>query len=101
MTILRTRTIWRRPRAHRATCAPDELTYRECERVRGILRILRHHAGGWKALACAMGVKEKTLEQAANRRRRRTSAGIALRAARAAGIPVEEILGGTWRRWVG
>ncbi len=58
------------------------------------VNFLRLRLGSWEALAKAMGVKKKTLAQAVKRPRRRPTAGLAINAARVAGVPVERILFG-------
>jgi len=96
MAILRERKRWVRPKPARATVLPDELTEEEGARVRTALAFLRGHLGSWTKLARAMGIKPATLEQGALRRTRRPTAGLALRAARVAGVPMEDILSGRW-----
>jgi transcriptional regulator with XRE-family HTH domain len=94
MAILRERETWSRKRAARETEQPDDLTPEEGENVRAVLRALHHQYRRWDKLAKAMGVKTQTLKQAANRKRRRPTAGFALRAARLAKCPVEMVLSG-------
>ena len=96
MGILREPKVWRKTRGPRETAPPDELTPIEEARVRAGVIFLFRRFGGWAALARAMGVKRKTLWQAARRRRRRPTAGLALRAARVAHVRVESILAGRW-----
>jgi hypothetical protein len=96
MAILRERKVWTRPKPVRTTAVPDDLTPEECERVRAALAFLRAKHGSWRALALAMGIKPDTLEEAAKRRGRRPTAGLALRAARVAGVCVETVLSGAW-----
>lgn len=96
MAILRERVTWERPRPVRADARPDALTPEERTHVREALRFLRQRMGGWSRLAKAMGLKQETLEQAAKRRSRGPTAGIALRAARVAGVCAEQVLRGEW-----
>ena len=96
MGILREPKVWRKTRSPRETSQPDELTPAEEARVRAAVVFLFRRFGGWSPLARAMGLKRKTLWQAAMRKRRRPTAGLVLRAARVAHVRVESILGGRW-----
>lgn len=96
MTILRERKTWERPRPVRETTPADELTADQEEYVRAALRFARVRYGAWKRLAKALGMKHFTLWQATQRRRRRPTAGLALRVARLVGVPVEDVLSGAW-----
>ena len=96
MAILRERTVWRRPRGQRETAQPDELTPTEEGRVRAAIVFLFRRVGGWAARARAMGIKRPARWQAARRKRRRPTAGFALRAAKVARVRVESILTGRW-----
>lgn len=91
MPVLRERVAWSRPKARRG---PD-LTPEEAQRVKATLTILKVRYGTWTAVAEAMHLKVATVKYAAERRGGVT-AGVALRAARAAGVPVEDILSGAW-----
>jgi hypothetical protein len=93
MPILRERVEWVRPKVRRG---PD-LSQEECKHVKTALAFLAKRLGTWDALAQAMGVKKNTIQLAASKRGG-VSAGVALRAARAAGIPVEEVLSGAFPR---
>jgi len=66
------------------------------ERVRVALLFRRRRMGGWHKLSRALGMKHYTLWEATKRRRRRPTAGVALHAARLAGVPVEDVLSGAW-----
>lgn len=66
-------------------------TPEESDRLRAALRNLRRAYGTWSCLAEVMGVPVKTLMGVIGRRTP-GSYGIAIRAARAGGIPVEQIL---------
>ncbi|MBI3071426.1 MAG: transcriptional regulator [Deltaproteobacteria bacterium] len=57
---------------------------------------LRKRLGGTRQLAQAMNANPETVSVALATRRGAVSAGIALRAARAAGVPLEQILSGEW-----
>jgi hypothetical protein len=91
MPILRERVAWSRPKAPRG---PD-LSPEERQRVKVALAFLLVRFGKQKALADAMGLKKATVAYAASKRGGVT-AGVALRAARAAGVPLEDILSGAW-----
>ena len=96
MAILRERVTWQRSRPVRTEARPDALTPDERANVRAALKFLRQRVGGWPALAKAMGIKNETLQQIAMRRSRGPTAGIALRAARVAGVCAEQVLRGAW-----
>jgi hypothetical protein len=98
VAVLRERTVWRRTRPPKLTDRPDELTVEEQANVRRAIRFLRRRFGTWEALATAMGIKTETLWQGAACRTRRPTAGFALRAARVAGVRVEDVLSGWWPR---
>jgi len=89
--VLRSPVAWRRPKAVRG----PELSAEESARVKAALAFLRAREGTWRAVAEAMGLKLRTVRYAAERRTG-VSAGIALRAARAAGVPVEDVLSGAF-----
>jgi len=91
MAVLRERQAWR---AERRPWGP-ELTQDEVAHVKAALDFLRRRDGTFRALAEAMGLKKATIQYAAGKGKR-ASAGVALRAARAAGVPVEDILSGVW-----
>lgn len=61
--------------------------------MRAALRFLAKRFGSWSKLATAMGVKTGRIERAGNRP---VTAGLALRAARVARVPIEDILAGRW-----
>ena len=96
MAILRERKVWTRPRPKRETTPADELTPEQEANLRIALAFMRRRCGSWERLAKALGMKHYTLWQAAVRKRRRPTAGLALRVARLAGAPVEDVLSGAW-----
>lgn len=63
--------------------------------MKAALAFLRLRHGTWAALSRAMGLKKATVT-AATGKRGGVSAGVALRAARAAGVPLEDVLSGAW-----
>jgi hypothetical protein len=94
MTVLATRTTWRKPQQLAPAQTPD-LTVEEVANVKRALRVLRQRIGGNAPLATALGVNPITLMLATNRKRK-PSVGMALRAARLAGVPLEDVLSGAW-----
>jgi hypothetical protein len=86
-----------RPRGGQGTALPAArrssviLTDTEQMRLRAALRNLRALYGTWACLAEVMGVSAKTLANIVSGRR--SSPGMAVRAARAAGSTVDRILG--------
>lgn len=73
-----------------------DLDLKEQGHVRTALRYLKRRAGGWTPLAKALGFQYDTLEKVANNRGRGVSASMALRVARVAGVPVDDLLGGRY-----
>ncbi|WP_437914459.1 transcriptional regulator [Sorangium sp. So ce302] len=68
------------------------MTDAEAMRLRAALRNMRGLFGGWPCLAAAMGVPKTTLTNFVYGSNR-TTHGLALKAARAAGTTVERLLG--------
>lgn len=93
MPVLTQRETWKRPKTS-ARYTPD-LTPEEIDNVRRALKVLRTRFGGYAQLAEAMGAKVKTVETSVSRKSG-PSVATALRAARVAGVPLEEILRGAW-----
>ena len=93
--ILTAPTSWRKPRAANKTRRSSDLTPEEMARVKVALRVLRVRFGGQAALAKALQANPKTVGAAVTARGR-PSAGLALRAARLAGVPLEDLLSGAW-----
>ena len=79
-----------RPSSRRRAATP--LTDVEQMRLRAALRNLRALYGSWACLADAMGVRRGSLENVAHGAKR-VSGGMALRAAKAAGQPLERLIG--------
>jgi hypothetical protein len=69
-----------------------KLTADEQAHVRTALRYLRRRAGGWKALAPALGFRKKTLTNVAEGRT--VSPAVAFSVARLAGVSVDDLLAG-------
>jgi hypothetical protein len=78
----------RRPRRSQSTLS---LTEAETRQLRLVLKTLHGQYGSWPCLAEVLGVDPKTVNSIATGRKR-GSPGILLRAARAAGLPLERIL---------
>src|SRR5580693_7008916 len=95
MPILTKREVWRKPRPANETRRSYDLTPAEQENVRVALRFLATRFGDFAKLAKAMGAHRETVQRPA-RRAAPVTAGIALRAARVAGVPLEELLSGAW-----
>jgi hypothetical protein len=94
MTVLVKREVWRRPKLLAPGRTP-ELTDEERENVRTALRFLRVRHGSSRKLAAALGVNFTMLKRTAGPGGR-PGAALALRAARLAGISVEDVLSGAW-----
>jgi hypothetical protein len=94
-TILRSCVAWTKPRPPNETRRSSDLTPEEQENARAAIRFLAKRHGTRRKLAAAMGVNFGTL-QSALEKRGAVSAGIALRAARAAGVPLDDVLAGRW-----
>ncbi len=91
---IRERWTWRRetPRPRRlANSLPED----QQQNVRRALRHLQNVFGTLKALAQAMGVPYQSVRHAMVERRNPTAA-LAFRAALAAGVPMEDIVTGSW-----
>ena len=95
MAILRGPKTWTRPRPATETRRASDLTPEEQANVKRALLVLRQRLGSLAELAVALRANRDTLKWYGSRRGRPT-AGIALRAARLAGVAVEELLAGRW-----
>jgi len=73
----------------------SDLTDQEQRAVRLALRFLRFRAGAWKGLAKALRYEEHSLQKAATGKRP-VSPTLALRAARLAGVGMDDMLTGQW-----
>jgi len=91
MPILKERVEWSRPRKPRS----PELSPDEQARAKVAVRFLRERLKSWEALAEATGCSIAILRHTQGRRNRVT-ANVALRVARAAGVPLEDVLSGAW-----
>ena len=95
MAILREVKTWRRERPATETRRSSDLTPEEQANARRAILFLVKRHGTVAVLAQAMGANFGTVKSAV-KTRGRVSAGIALRAARAAGVPLEDVLSGRW-----
>jgi hypothetical protein len=95
-TILRSRVAWAKPRDPTATRRSYDLTPEERTNASAAIRFLAKRHGTVGKLTLAMGAKRRTVLAAMSRRRCAVSAGLALRAARVAGVPLEDVLAGRW-----
>jgi hypothetical protein len=93
--VLTAPVVWKKPRPADKTRSSSDLTPEEQANVKIALRALRIRFGGVCQLGTAINVKEATLIAAVSRRGK-PSAGVALRAARAAKVPLEDLLSGAW-----
>jgi hypothetical protein len=94
VAILKEKIVWRRGDIHLPARA-WQLTQTEQDNVKAAARILRRQIGR-RRFAEAIGVGVKATRHATENKRR-VSAGLALRVARLAGVPVETILAGKWK----
>jgi hypothetical protein len=94
VTILRERVSWTRPIFQKETYRASILTPEEQANVKAALRFLAKRIGSLTKLAQAMKVNLRTLQTALGRQR--PTVGVALRAARVAGVALEDILAGRW-----
>ncbi len=94
VTILTTRKTWHGPRPANQTRRSTDLTPDEQANVRRALRFLAKRHGDTSKLAKVMKAHRETVQRPA--RGGVVSAGIALRAARVAGVPLEDVLTGRW-----
>jgi hypothetical protein len=93
-TVLVKREVWRKPRPLTETRRSTDLTPAEQENVRRALRFLAKRHGDTSKLAKAMAAHRETVQRPA--RGGVVSAGIALRAAKIAGRPLEDLLSGAY-----
>jgi hypothetical protein len=94
VTILRERVIWAKPRAQNETRRSSDLTPQEQANVQAAVRFMRARLGVTK-LAEALKTTTKTVKRASSVRGK-PSAGLAIRVARLADVPVEDVLAGRW-----
>jgi hypothetical protein len=95
MTVLSAPVVWKKPRPATETRRSSDLTPEEQANARKAIRFLAIRLGGQAKLAKAMRATRATINLATSKRGK-PSAGLALRAARVAGVGVEELLAGRW-----
>lgn len=96
MTVLTKRETWARLRPARSSPRRlDELSTEEQASVQAALAFLRRRYGSWPKLAAALSFPAQSLWRSVKGRRQLT-AGLALRVARLAGVPTDEVLSGAW-----
>jgi hypothetical protein len=91
MAVLTQKVVWR---AANISTRSLDLTLDQQAHVRKALRFLQVRAGGLKELAASLGIAHKTLGNVISTRT--VTASVALRAARIACIPLEELIEGRW-----
>jgi len=94
MTVLTKRETWEKSRALTTARRSSDLTLQEQQNVKVAIPFLAKRFGTYRKLSEAMGAQRATVMLAGHSGV--VSAGIALRAARVAGVPVEAILTGEW-----
>jgi DNA-binding XRE family transcriptional regulator len=94
MAILTERRVWRRElKPPRATSPANRLTPEQQQNVMAALRVLYVRHGTWRDVGKAMGLSKAVMARIA-KGTDKPSAGIALRAAALAEVPVEDVLSG-------
>lgn len=97
MAILETEKRWRRTSASARRADRAELTQAEEAHVRAALRFLWTRCGGAVPLSLALDLPRRAVSNYMHGKvPRRIGVGLALRAARLAGVPLEELLAGAW-----
>ena len=91
MPILTERVEWSLPRKPRS----PELSLEEQAHAKVAVRFLRARLGSWATLAERTGLSIAILRHTMGKRSR-VSANVALRVARVAGVPLEDVLRGAW-----
>lgn len=98
MAILRMKETWKRaPAVRRKGERLDQLDDAERANVGAAMRVLKAKRGNWKALARALRVSIMIMNRLAQGHTKPT-AGLALRLAKLAGVPVEDVLSGKYAK---
>jgi hypothetical protein len=100
MAVLTERKVWRRPDAElpeRKRLDPNRLKDGEVAYVRAALDVLRIRVGSWRRLAEVMHIGRMRVNRVASGSRR-PDVAFAVRLARVAGVPVEDITRGRFVR---
>ena len=88
-------THWKRPAPPAdAQCRPGKLSPEEQACVRVALKTLAVRHGGWVKLARRMRISLNTLTGAMAKKRKTISPGVALEAARTAGVTFDDVISG-------
>jgi hypothetical protein len=87
------RIHWKRERKSRDGI--EQLTPEERACIAVALRVLKVRHGSWKPVSKLLGVSVSLLQRAVGKGGR-PSAGLAIRVARAAGVPVDDVLTGAF-----
>lgn len=95
MRILKEKEVRRRERAPRDHELVNELGATERANVIAALNVMHIRLGTWQAVAKAMSVTPRVVENAVARKRK-PSAGLAIRVARLAGVSVDDVLSGAF-----
>ena len=95
MTVLSKRETWGKLRPQNETRRSSDLTPEEQKNVRAAIRFLRTRMGGNAKLAAALRANRASVDRGCLPNSR-PSAGLALRVARVAGVPLEDVLQGAW-----
>ncbi len=95
MTVLTKRSEWRIERSPSETRYSSDLTPEEQGHARAAIRFLTVRLGGAAKLARALRSNLASVSRATGKGGK-PSAGLALRAARLAGVPLEDVLSGQW-----
>jgi len=95
MAILTKRETWRKDVVLHVRRSPDALSPEESANVRRALAFLRTRAGSTAKLAAQLGIAPHVVGRALWKGGK-PGAGLALRAARLAGVDVEVVLRGEW-----
>ena len=100
MAILRERKVWKReaaPAYERPFARAEVLKGYEQRNVLRAMAVLRLRCGSWAKLARVLGVHKKAVSRVRTGETK-PHGGLAVRVARAAGVPVDEILNGKFVR---
>ena len=93
--VLTAPITWNKLRPSDKVRRSSDLTPEEMAYAKVALRVLRLRVGTIRQLATELSANPKTLAAALSKKGKPT-AGLMLRAARIAGVPLEEILSGAW-----
>ena len=95
MTILRARQVWKRARKPRSRETLDRLTPEEAANVAIVVKVLCVRLGTTTNVAKAMQTNPKPIQRAVSGKSQ-PSAGMAIKVAKLAGVPVDDVLSGAF-----